>query len=295
MAARSMPGASADTPQDVVHVGEALSRRGDAAVGIDPDRGRARRLEAHLHFEHADEAADQEAGADQQDAGECDLRHDQRVADEGPFAAPGGSAARVLERAGHARPRRLQRRRQAEDDAGDQRDADGEHERGPVSAHVAQQRDADRIELGQQARAGDREREAEDGAARREDEAFREHLSQQPLPPGAERHPDRDFLLSRRRACEQQVRQVGADDQHDHPHGAGEHQDGEPDVAADVLGQRLDDALEAVALRMLTTHQRREHADFGLRLAAVAPGLSRPIIAIVLPQRLVSGLSGNGK
>ena len=43
---------------------------------------------------------------------------------------------------------------------------DGEHERGAVSAHVAQQRDADRIELGQQARAGDREREAEDGAAR---------------------------------------------------------------------------------------------------------------------------------
>ena len=29
--------------------------------------------------------------------------------------------------------------------------------------------------------------------------------------------------------------------------------------------------------------------------AAVTPGFSRPIIAIVLPQRLVSGLSGNGK
>jgi hypothetical protein len=29
--------------------------------------------------------------------------------------------------------------------------------------------------------------------------------------------------------------------------------------------------------------------------AAVTPGFSRPIIAIVLPQRFVSGLSGNGK
>ena len=29
--------------------------------------------------------------------------------------------------------------------------------------------------------------------------------------------------------------------------------------------------------------------------AAVTPGFSRPIIAIVLPQRLVSGLKGNGK
>ena len=29
--------------------------------------------------------------------------------------------------------------------------------------------------------------------------------------------------------------------------------------------------------------------------AAVAPPFSRPIIAMVLPQRLVSGLSGNGK
>jgi hypothetical protein len=30
------------TPKDLVHVGEALSRRGNAAIGIDPDRGRAR-------------------------------------------------------------------------------------------------------------------------------------------------------------------------------------------------------------------------------------------------------------
>lgn len=106
----------ADTTEDVVHMREALSRR-DPAVGIDPDRGRARRVEPHFYFEHADEAADQEAGADQQDAGECDLRHHQRVAYEGPFLALGRSAARVLERAGHIGPRRLQRRRQAEDNA----------------------------------------------------------------------------------------------------------------------------------------------------------------------------------
>ena len=41
---------------------------------------------------------------------------------------------------------------------------------------------------------------------------------------------------------------------------------------------------------------RRQRADLRLRAAPrVTPGFSRPIIAIVLPQRLVSGLSGNGK
>ena len=87
MAARSMPGRLADPPQDVVHVGEALRRRGDAAVGIDPDRRRARRLEAHVHVEHADQAADQEAGADEQDTGEGNLRHDQRIPYPRAFAA----------------------------------------------------------------------------------------------------------------------------------------------------------------------------------------------------------------
>jgi hypothetical protein len=106
----------ADTPDDLVHMREALSLR-DSAVGIDPDRGRARRVEAHLYFEHGDKTADQEAGAHDQDAGECYLRHHQRVAYEGPFLALGRSAARVLQRARHIGPRRLQRRRQAKNDA----------------------------------------------------------------------------------------------------------------------------------------------------------------------------------
>ena len=40
-----------------------------------------------------------------------------------------------------------------------------------------------------------------------------------------------------------------------------------------MLGQRLDDALEAVALRMLTTHQLRKHADFGVRIGDRRAGL----------------------
>ena len=38
-----------------------------------------------------------------------------------------------------------------------------------------------------------------------------------------------------------------------------------------------------------------ERSNLRLRAAAEIPGFSRPIIAIVLPQRLVSGLSGKGK
>ena len=77
---------------------------------------------------------------------------------------------------------------------------------------------------------------------------------------------------------------------------AGEHPDREPDAAADLFGQRLDVALEAVALRMLGGDLRRERPNLPPAPAStVTPGLSRPIIAIVLPQRFVSWLSGNGK
>ena len=141
--ARRLPHA----PQHVVDVRGALRGRRDAAVGIDADRRRARRLESHLHVEHADQAANQQAGADEQHAREGDLRDDERVAHPGAAAAFGRSAAGVLQRAGHHRPRRLQRRRHAEDEAGDEREDHGEAERGAVRPHVAQQRNAHRVEL----------------------------------------------------------------------------------------------------------------------------------------------------
>ena len=115
--------------------------------------------------------------------------------------------------------------------------------------------------------------------------------------PGAERRPDRDLLLPRRRAREQQVRQVGADDQHDHrrprpraptPPGGS--------ARSTWSASGLTYALEAVALRMLPGHLRAERPRSPPALRPpVTPGFRRPIIAIVLPQRLVSGLSGNGK
>ena len=98
----------------------------------------------------------------------------------------------------------------------------------PSSADVAQQRNAHGFELRQQARAAQREDEAEHRAAARQHEALGEHLRQQPSAAGAERHADGDFLLTRRHAREQQVRQVGADDQHHHRDRAGEHPHGEP-------------------------------------------------------------------
>ena len=93
-----------------------------AAVRIDADRRRPRRLEAHVDVEHAHEAADQQAGADEQHAGERDLGDDERVAHPGPAASFGRSAAGVLQRVVQRRAARLERRRQAEHDAGRDRD-----------------------------------------------------------------------------------------------------------------------------------------------------------------------------
>ena len=87
-----------DPAQHLVEVGVPLLARRVPAVGIDADRRRARRLEAHVDVEHADQAANQQARADQQHAGERDLRDDQRVAHPRAPPALGRAARRVLQR-----------------------------------------------------------------------------------------------------------------------------------------------------------------------------------------------------
>ena len=101
----------------------------------------------------------EQARADEQDAGEGDLRDDERVAHParaaGPPVEPRLASLSALVSAGPgacsagARPKTMPvtiATRQRED------------ERGRVGAHVAQQRNADRVEPRQRARAGNRER-----------------------------------------------------------------------------------------------------------------------------------------
>ncbi len=133
------------------------------------------------------------------------LGDEQRPAQD---ALRGCNAARVLfERGAHVAARRAEGGRDAEDNAGHEGDAEHEHEHAPV-----QQR---RLPLGtrQQLFAPVAHENAEAAADRREQQAFGQQLANHPQPRRTEREPDRQFLLTRRRAGEQQVRDIRADDQ----------------------------------------------------------------------------------
>ena len=80
---------------------------------------------AGVHVHHAVEAADQQAGAGQQDERRRDLRGDEGVANEDIAASRRARASAFLQRVGSVAPRRAQRRRQAEGHAREHRD-DGE-------------------------------------------------------------------------------------------------------------------------------------------------------------------------
>ena len=93
--------------------------------------------------------------------------------------------------------------------------------------------------------------EPERGAAGGEQQAFRQHLNDQPAPAGAKRHADRDLFLTRGGSREQQVRQIRADDQHHHADRAGEHPERQAKPAAHLFGQRFHEAGETVPVGML--------------------------------------------
>ena len=161
-----------------------------------------------------------------------------------------------------------------------ERDDHGEGEAPPIDAHLAQQGDADHVELDETS-PGDREREAEDGAGRRQHEALGELCASRRLRPAPSAMR---MAISRCRGpcAEQEVRQVRADDQHDHPHGAGEDEDRETDVAADLSCDNglttPSNSLRSGRSRLMICASARTSA---CARSAETPGLRRPISAIV--------------
>ena len=145
MPACSTPGNARDACDHVLEDRGALGIIAAAVVEVDFDGGGVGGLEAEVDVEDAQEAAQEQAGADEQDAGECDFGDDERGAEAVvPPAVAGAVTSAVLERflqvaAGHA-----QAGNEAEEDGGTDGDDEGPEERGAVDADVVEQRQRDR-------------------------------------------------------------------------------------------------------------------------------------------------------
>ena len=109
--------------------------------------------------------------------------------------------------------RRLQRRQNAEGEAGQERRGQREEGDRAVEAHVLEAWNVCRLRGDQGSGSPERDRESGRAAGEAEDERFGEKLTEQPSAAGAERDPHREFGPARRRAREQQVGHVGAGDE----------------------------------------------------------------------------------
>ncbi len=119
------PGVAGEALRDPVQRLDAPLRRVHAIRQRQASREHVEAVVPDVGAEQPDEAADQQDGADQQHARECDLhRHDRRARARrmGSHARANGRERIVGQRWNEILPRRLDRRQQAESDAGDEGD-----------------------------------------------------------------------------------------------------------------------------------------------------------------------------
>ena len=135
----------------------------------------------------------------------------------------------------------------------------------PSTWRRSSMRDARQRQAGQRARPEHRERQAKRRAGARQHDAFGQHLRDQAAAARAQREADRDLLLTRGRARQQQVRQVRAHDQHHDADRAREHDQRGSEAARHVIRQRAHSRAERIPLGMIALEPRRDAQALGPR------------------------------
>ncbi len=157
--------------------------------------------------------------AGQQHQRQSDLRHHQALACAHTGLADGAGPASVSQRIDES-PATAERGQTAEDKAGQKRDRCRKPEHRETQTNFGSSGKLERDALEQHHHASLRDREAEDAAGEAQQRAFREEPPQDLKPTCSERMPYRDLALSRVRADEEEVCDVGASDQEHEANGA---------------------------------------------------------------------------
>ena len=222
-----------------------LLRRGVSRLRQrDPHRQHAGRVEAEIDPLQRPQRPQHQSRADEEHDRERHLGDDQSVPEAGAPAAGRGVAASFLHRLGQIRLEQARGRRDAEDDRGHERDADGEQQHAPVDRRSGDAGNARRVPPGEEPHADPGERQAGGGADAGEHQALGQQLAHDPGRPRAERGAHRHLALARFRAREQQVGDVGAGDQQQEADRAEEQPDRAAHGADDFLAQRQHHGVE---------------------------------------------------
>src|SRR5262249_20363513 len=192
-----------------------------SAARLDAHRKEIARVETEFRATHPYEAVDEQPGAYQQYHRQRDLGHHQR-APQSLASQSIGAAASLLQLVVHRRIRRLPRRDEAEEDAGQQRYQECERKNGLIDASGPQlilKLVVSVVTLRQQARQSLQpplsQQQTGGSAQRGEEQALYQQLSQQSPAVRAERQANRHLFAPRAGARQQQIGDVcAADEQH---------------------------------------------------------------------------------
>ena len=229
---------------DFRHAREQILEKRDAPLGVGIARLRQRHTqrqhaigpEAEIDVLHRQDGPNHQTGRDEQHQRQRDFGDHERLAKEHLPAAAGHAAARLAERGGDVLRRRVERRREPEDDARGRRheqreEQDGRVQRdlGLVGNRVWRHEREDRL----QSRSG--QGGAERAAAHGEHQALDEKLPNDPRPACAECGAHRHLLLPLDGFRQQQIRDIGAGDQQQQTDRAEQ----DPQILADAAGKGL--------------------------------------------------------
>ena len=182
----------------LLHKCRAALQRVVASAGQgDPHGEQARRLEARIDGAQPDETANQQSCADEHDHRQRHFSHYQRVAQQASAASGSAAAPAFVERRIEVRARAVQRGDGAEHNSGEQRDPQGEQEQPDVDSGEREARNARDIGVRQNADDAGRQQQAQQTAAKGQQDAFGEQLGNDAPAPGAERGTQRDFAAAR--------------------------------------------------------------------------------------------------
>ncbi len=254
-----------DAAKGFVVVDVFLGLRGIRGIWINAKGGGALGAEAEVHIENAKEAANEQAGADEKYASESDFRNNQAAANPGVTAALARAAIGIFEDIVKSESGNLEGGEKSEDDARKDGDEQGKGEGGGVHVDAGEERNADGVEVGEQARASEGEKQAERGAEKREHEAFGKHLANEAGFAGAKSGADGDFFLARCGTREKEIRKVGTNDKHDNAYSAGEDEESGAKASTDMSRDEREAGFEIVAFRMLARDLFTKDGGFGLR------------------------------
>ena len=233
--------------------GEHRVQKGDLLRGLriarlgetDPPGDQPRGAEAGIDLHQPGEALEHQPGADQERRGEGQLEDHEEAPGSVPARPSGGAPAAVLERFEEPAAPGLERRHQADGEAGQKRQSEGESEGHAVDSDLARPRQAGGDRGHREVGAPERQEHPPEAAGEGEGQSVGQHLAHQPPAAGAERGADGELALPGRGPGEQKVGDVGTGDQEDEGDRPQEHEEGGADTPGHDIVERFD--LHAVA------------------------------------------------